>query len=229
MSNRGPRIAIMQPYFFPYAGYFRLLAAADYFVILDCVQFNRRGRVHRVQVPGHSGKIEWLTLPLKYHPRDVLIRDLMFAGEARRMLDQRLDRHPWIRTGSHALASQLRQHLYGPLGTVNDFLETGIRLVAKALDLRATILRSSQLRIAPGLQGQERIIAIVRELNGAEYVNAPGGRTLYDSLTFSKAEVKLSFLAPYDGRYPHLLPALFGTEPAAVSDDIYHTLRITGA
>jgi hypothetical protein len=46
------RIAVMQPYFFPYAGYFRLLQAADHFVLLDCVQFPRRGRVHRTQVPG---------------------------------------------------------------------------------------------------------------------------------------------------------------------------------
>jgi hypothetical protein len=37
----------MQPYFVPYAGYFRLFAASDLFVIYDCVQFPRRGWVHR--------------------------------------------------------------------------------------------------------------------------------------------------------------------------------------
>ena len=41
----------MQPYLFPYAGYFRLLSQVDEFVIYDCVQFPRRGRVHRTEVP----------------------------------------------------------------------------------------------------------------------------------------------------------------------------------
>lgn len=229
MSRRGPRIAVMQPYFFPYAGYFRLLAAADYFVMLDCAQFNRRGRVHRVQVPAPAGGIEWLTLPLKYHPRDVLIRDLAFADDARRLLDQRLERHRWIRAGDTAVAGQLRQHLHGKLGGVGDFLEAGIRLAAGALDLRPTILRSSQLGIEPGLRAQERIIAIVRALDGAEYINAPGGRRLYDSAAFSAAGLRLSFLTPYDGRYAHLLPALLHTEPAALRADIFHTLRIAHA
>ena len=84
----GPTVAVMQPYFFPYAGYFRLLAAADVFVIYDCVQFPRRGRVHRCEVTGLSGETQWLTLPLAHQPRDVLIRDLAFAVNARAELDR---------------------------------------------------------------------------------------------------------------------------------------------
>lgn len=53
------KIAIMQPYYYPYAGYFRLFAASDLFVIYDCVQWNRRGRVHRREVKG-----KWETLPI---------------------------------------------------------------------------------------------------------------------------------------------------------------------
>src|SRR5689334_25196809 len=84
------RLAVMQPYFFPFAGYFRLFATVDQFVIFDCVQFPRRGRVHRSQVPGPNGTTKWLTLPLARRPRDVLIRDLEFAPNAREQFDQRL-------------------------------------------------------------------------------------------------------------------------------------------
>lgn len=59
------RASVMQPYYYPYAGYFRLFAAVDLFVILDCVQFNRRGRVHRYQ----KGN-KWVTLPIKKTDRD---------------------------------------------------------------------------------------------------------------------------------------------------------------
>jgi len=73
------RVAVMQPYFFPYAGYFRLFTHVDEFVIFDCVQFPRRGRVHRCEFVAANGTLEWLTLPLARQSRDVLIRDLEFA------------------------------------------------------------------------------------------------------------------------------------------------------
>src|SRR3979411_2469618 len=75
-------VAIMQPYFIPYAGYFRLFAASDLFVIYDCVQFARRGWVHRNRLVDRGGTERWLTLPLQKAPRDVLIRDLRFAPDA---------------------------------------------------------------------------------------------------------------------------------------------------
>src|ERR1035437_8840548 len=98
----------MQPYFFPYAGYFRLFAVADVFVIFDCVQFPRRGRVHRTEVRGPLGTPEWLTLPLAYHSRDVLIRDLEFAPNARDRFDQRLARLPWLLTAAAPQAERVR-------------------------------------------------------------------------------------------------------------------------
>src|SRR5437764_15470200 len=83
-------VAIMQPYFVPYAGYFRLLAASDLFVIYDCVQFPRRGWVHRNQIPDAHGRAAWLTLPLAKAPQEVLIRDLAFPEAAEAMLAERL-------------------------------------------------------------------------------------------------------------------------------------------
>jgi hypothetical protein len=68
------RIAIMQPYYYPYAGYFRLFAATDLFVIYDCVQWNRQGRVHRFDFDGKKIK-----LPIKRTDRDTtMIKDLQW-------------------------------------------------------------------------------------------------------------------------------------------------------
>lgn len=190
------RVAVMQPYFMPYPGYFRLLAAADVFVILDCVQFNRRGRVHRVQLPGPAGAVEWLTLPLERQPRDVLIRDLAFAPAARATFAARMRRFTGL-TGDDAAAARLRGWLLGPLDCVVDHLEAGLRVVAELLDLRPRMLRSSLLAVDPALRGQDRIIAIVQALGGTHYVNAPGGRHLYDAGRFADAGLHLSFLPAY--------------------------------
>lgn len=72
------RIAINQPYWYPYAGYFRLFAATDLFVIYDCCQWNRRGRVHRYQSKG-----KWVTLPIKKTDRDTTrIMDMQWNDDA---------------------------------------------------------------------------------------------------------------------------------------------------
>src|SRR5262245_31097005 len=92
LTVRPPTVAIMQPYFFPYAGYFRLFAASDLFVIYDCVQFTRRGWVHRNMLTDVSGEARWLTLPLEKAPQDVLIRDLRFPPNAAELLADRLRR-----------------------------------------------------------------------------------------------------------------------------------------
>ena len=89
-------IAIMQPYFIPYAGYFRLFAASDLFVIYDCVQFPRRGWVHRNKMIGADGRECWLTLPLTKMSRDVRIRDLSFAADADAVLRERMRRIPLL-------------------------------------------------------------------------------------------------------------------------------------
>jgi hypothetical protein len=210
----------MQPYFFPYAGYFRLLDIVDHFVVFDCVQFPRRGRVHRTQVPGPTGDVEWLTLPLAAMPRDVLIRDLAFAADARARLDDRLSRCAWLATAEGAIAERLRAHLHGPLHSVIDYLVAGLQLVADILGLAPTITRSSDLTLDPLLKAQDRVVAAVKAVGGTRYVNTPGGHQLYDAAAFAGAGLTLSFLVPYGGRYRYLLPALASQSPAAILDDI---------
>src|SRR5687767_7997299 len=150
----------MQPYFFPYAGYFRLFAAVDEFVIFDCVQFPRRGRVHRARYRNASGAIAWLTLPLARQPRDTLISELTFAAGARMEFDRRLRRLPIPTRRVSSAAPRLLEYLHEPLLDVVDYLEGGLRLVCQMLGLPCRIVRSSTLGIDPSLRGQERVLAV---------------------------------------------------------------------
>ena len=210
----------MQPYLYPYAGYFRLLASADLFVILDCVQFNRRGRVHRVEVPAPAGGKEWLTLPLRRQPRETLIRDLAFADGARATLDKRLNRYVWLRTGKGMMANQIRTHLFGPLESVVDFLEDGLRMVTELLRLPMPLIRSSSLDLPSLARGEDRIIAIAQAVGATHYLNPPGGRHLYDTSSFQNNGLELSFLPPYKGRHPFLLPSLMAGDVEDIRADI---------
>lgn len=213
-------VAVMQPYFFPYAGYFRLFAGCDVFIIFDCVQFPRRGRVHRSQIGGSSDKPVWLTLPMARQPRDTLIKDLVFAPDAEREFSRRLERITWIAEAGGPSATVIRQFLHTPTSPVIDYLESGLRLVADLLQLDVTLIRSSSLDIHPAFRGKERVIALATAVHAKRYLNSPGGRKLYDSASFADASLELHFLAPYTGRFGNLLQALLTEPPETIRKDI---------
>lgn len=197
-------VAIMQPYFFPYAGYFRLFAASDLFVVYDCVQFPRRGWVHRNKLIDASGEARWLTLPLEKAPQDVLIRDLRFPPNAAEELTERLRPFPAIAAGTagteHVLAA-LRDVRGSPL----EYLERLLEITAAYCELPWRTVRSSTLGVPPEYRGQDRILEIARRLGATHYVNASGGRELYDADTFDKAGIELRFLVDYQGPLASIL------------------------
>ncbi len=210
-------IAVMQPYFFPYGGYYRLLAAADVFVILDCVQFARRGRVHRCALPGAD---RWITLPLEPAPRDSLISAMRLAPDAASRLWPQCRKLPGPLPADTPLRRQVLDLLQTPEGPLVPYLERSLRIVAEALGFDARICRGSDLDLPAGLDAQERILDIVRRLGGTRYLNAPGGTALYDRAVFSRAGIDLNFLPPYTGKHPCFLPALFERTVAELRADI---------
>ena len=223
------RVAVMQPYLFPYAGYFRLFAAADEFVLYDCVQFPRRGRVHRSEVGSGRDGPQWLTLPLATQARETRIDQLGFAPGARAELDRRLASFPWFERGDGDGAEALRALLRGPLEDVVGLLQASLELSCRLLGLPTRIRRSSSLDIDPELRGQERVLAIARAVGAGHYLNPPGGRALYSRERFKQAGLQLEFLSDYDGPHRHLLPALMTGPATAVRDDLLARTRILPA
>lgn len=219
MTSR-PVVAVMQPYFYPYLGYFRLLAQADVFVLLDDVQFPRRGRVHRCQVPSPKGGVEWLTLPLRRAPVGTRIVDMAFHADADAMWRARLLRHPWFGKGDAPAADEVRAQVLGALTTPDAFVSDGIELTARLLGLRTPVLRSSSMKLDPALRGADHLIDIVRAVGGRTYLNAPGGRELYEPAAFAARDVQLEFLPPYQGRFWRLLPALLGEDVRTLKADL---------
>jgi hypothetical protein len=202
----------MQPYLFPYAGYYRLFASCDCFVILDCVQFARRGRVHRCEIAMPSGALEWLTLPLARQPQSVLIKNLAFSSDAPSELEYRLSRHSWLNAYRNPDADAIRETLKITTSVVVDYLEAQLRFTARLLGFGAQILRSSTFGIPADLRGQDRIVAIATAAGATTYVNSPGGHLLYDRDVFRRNSLDLDFLPPFSGDYSSVLPRLMAGE-----------------
>ncbi len=221
-------IAIMQPYFFPYGGYYRLFAAADIFVILDCVQFPRRSRVYRSELKGEG---RWLTLPLSKSPRNSLIRDIGFAPDARERLQREIRNIGTTVNADNALRQGVVELLNYPEGHLVPYLEASLHLVVSALGLDCKIIRSSDLNVADHFRGQDRIIEIAQQLKATSYVNSPGGVGFYNQVDFAAAGIELRFLSDYHGSLTHFLPSLFEKSNSQLRNDVlenhgYKTLPV---
>jgi hypothetical protein len=209
----------MQPYFVPYAGYFRLFAASDLFVIYDCVQFPRRGWVHRNRMLGADGRECWLTLPLANMPRDVRIRDLSFSPGAGVILQERMRRIPLLATSSQP-EPEILKALKNVSGTPVEYLERLLREVVSGLGLRWHTIRSSSLHLSDSFRGQDRIIEIARRLGAGRYINAPGGRALYDPERFAASGIELRFLGDYPGPSSSILHRTLKEDRQSLSAEI---------
>ena len=208
----------MQPAFIPPAGYFRLFGAADIFVVLDNVQFNRRWYTHRQQLTKWDGTKDWFTLPLKKGSRDTtMICDLEWAADAKERMDEEERLFPIFE----------KTTLIGPqwftfkpmvfiLGIMDECVQ---RLGMKFPEMHI----ASQLDIPANLHGQDRIIAICKSLGATEYINSPGGKDLYDTGSFEKEGIKLTFLPDYPNN-DSVFERLANEDPEDIKKEIYANL-----
>jgi hypothetical protein len=211
-------VAIMQPYFVPYAGYFRLFAAADVFVVLDSVQFPRRGWVHRNRLPDRAGEARWLTIPIQKAPQDVLISDVRRAADADAQLRDALRRFPIFDDlgPGHPMVDALLR----PGEDLTGYLVALLGVTCSSLGLPFNVVRASSIDVEPGLDAQERILALAAAMGATHYVNASGGRALYDSDAFARRGIALRFLEPYQGAEWSVLYRALREDPAAVGAEI---------
>lgn len=216
----------MQPYFIPYPGYFRLFALADIVVLYDCVQFTRRGFVHRNQLRTQQGLTRFLTLPLTKQPMNTRIIDLQFQPEATHTWQTRLQAfhilHPILNNPAHPFYASLTTLGATPRLYITHWLE----LLCQQLHLPFNVAYSSTLNLPDTLRGAERILAICRHFNAATYLNAPGGKSLYCAETFKNNHIALKFLTPYCGDHLSTLHQLLSRGPREVRKTLLNQLEL---
>jgi hypothetical protein len=214
------RISIMQPYFLPYAGYFRLMCGVDAFVVLDDVQFPRGGWVHRNRLKRDDGRLGWLTLPLQKQSLASTIGQMRlhadaFGGEwARRVRGFAAGR--WAQSQSGPIGELVRLDADGLAQNLRRSLQT----CRDMLGFETAFVAAADVACDPGLTGRARVIEICRRLGATRYVNAPGGRSLYDAAEFARCGITLEFLPDYRGDTSSILQRLFEMPAPAIRDEI---------
>lgn len=197
------RLAVMQPYVFPYLGYFQLLQAADRFVLFDDVNFIKKGWINRNRIL-LNGAPWTFTIPIKDQSQNRTILDSMIADDAswKRKLLTNLG-HAY-RKAPHFDA------IYGPVealvmqaeGSIAELAGDSIRWAVEQMGLPTTVHRSSELALPADLDGEQRILALCAHHGAQRYINPANGAHLYQEAHFTDAGVELRFLRMQDVRYP---------------------------
>lgn len=193
------RVAVMQPYFFPYWGYFQLVAAVDTFVFYDDVSFIKKGWINRNQILV-NGKPFLFTVPVEDASQNRKICDthihLPTFIQWRQKFLKNLSVNYRGTLNYNSTIEIIEKILYSNHQKISDLAIDSVRCVSEVLGLSAGTVSSRSFNLTASVTGEDRIIRICKILNARTYINAKGGMHLYSRENFEKHDLHLCFLNP---------------------------------
>lgn len=188
------RVAIMQPTYLPWCGFFGLMCSVDLFIFLDSVQFARRSWQQRNQIKTANG-VQWLTIPVSAKgKRDHLISEMEidqsvnFAEKHRKSIELNYRKTPYFKT----YEPELLPYIDSSIRQLADLTIALTLRIRDLLGIRVPIIRSSELH---GVGSKAVLLAsLCEEVGAKEYISVPGSR---DYLELSDAFSKLGIPVRY--------------------------------
>ena len=195
-------IAIMQPYFFPYLGYWQLLNAVDKFIILDDVTFIKQGYINRNTILSH-GKVQKINLQVEAISSNKLILDhnlnknSIWKSKLLKMIYQSYSKAKYFKN----VFPLIEKCILFNADNLSSYLENQIVQIASFLNIDTAISRNSEVINENDFESQNRIINICSRELADVYLNASGGQELYNKEVFKRNGIKLKFIKMNDIQY----------------------------
>jgi len=189
----------MQPYFFPYIGYWQLINAVDIFVIYDDVNFIKRGYISRNNILQNQ-KAQLFTLELIGASQNKKINEISVGNNSKKLLKtikQNYSKAPFF----NDVFQVLDEILNNEEKELSKFLGFSLVKIAKYLNIDTKFLYSSDIKNDKTFKAQDRLIEMSKILNATGYINSIGGIELYDKEVFSQNDINLSFLKTHEISY----------------------------
>ena len=194
----------MQPYIFPYIGYFQLIYAADTFVFYDDVNFINRGWINRNRILV-NGKDQLITISCKDASQNKLIKDIEVVNDPKAIIrllstiQMAYKKAPYF-NDVYPLIEQIMQAKEH--ATISALAISSIMYVADYLGMKKVFKISSEMYDNRELKKADRLIDICHLEGITDYINAAGGKEIYDKQYYEDKKVNLSFLVPQKCEYP---------------------------
>lgn len=189
------KIAIMQPYIFPYIGYFQLISAVDTFIIYDDVSFINRGWINRNRILLNHAPYTF-TIPLTGASQNKYIKDIEVNKEEKW-------KNKMIKQMTHAYKKapffeevfpMVEKIICSQYSDIAKMSTESIKIVLDYLDIKTKIIESSTTYNNQELKGQYRIKDICIKENAKTYINPIGGMEIYDRNLFRNFDIELFFI-----------------------------------
>lgn len=192
------KVGIMQPYFWPYLGYFQLLNMTDKFILYDNIEYTKKGWINRNRYLC-QGKDKYFTIPVEKNSDFLDVRERKVAEGFN--LDKLINQIKMA-----YIKAPFFEDIY-PLfcKTVEysapnlfEFIFHSIRCIAEYLGIETEIIVSSDLGVGHEKKGKDKVIALCKRVQATEYINPIGGVELYNKTEFLNNGIKLQFIQMED-------------------------------
>lgn len=199
-------LGIMQPYFFPYIGYFQLMHAVDRFIIMDDVTFQKKGWIQRNKMLLYNKK-HLFTVPLKHASSFTLLTQLdvnktLFPQWEKKFLlslEHAYKKAPYF----NDLMPVIHEVLNSDFTTIAELATNSVCSMRSYLGIGTTIIPSSTIYNNIHLYNQARIIDMCVQERCTGYINLSGGTVLYSKEAFAEKGVQLNFMMSDPIYYKH--------------------------
>lgn len=202
------RVGIMQPYFFPYLGYFSLINYVDNFIFFDTPQYIRHGWINRNKIMKHNGEAggQYITVPIQKTSQKTAIKNIFIT--------KNIDWKSKI-YGQLTVYKRKAPHYNDVLEFLHSVLDQGYNNNLSNLNIETTkaictyigikkkfdIYSQMDLGITNVNEADEWALNITKAVNGNVYVNPPGGRNFFNKEKYLREQIKLEFLQSKLPRY----------------------------
>jgi len=197
------KLAIMQPYFFPYIGYFQLINAVDEFVIYDNIEFTKKGWINRNRILV-NGKDSYITIPLKKDSDYLYVRNRTLAEscffEKPKMLNKIIGAYKKS-PNFNFIYPIIEKCIMFEENNLFKFILNSLNLIKEYLEIQTQFLIASTIPIDHELKAEKKVIALCKERKANTYLNPIGGIQLYKKDNFKNQGINLHFLKTNDVRY----------------------------
>jgi hypothetical protein len=196
------KIAIMQPYLFPFIDYYQLIHAADTFVVYDDVNFIKRGWINRNRILSKAGPL-WFRVPLlkvsqnKKINETRIVQDPKWSKKLEKTIGQNYRKANFY-AETFALVKAIIQKKYE---TIDELAFQSLKSLCDYLSINTVFIRTSLEYNNHHLKGQDRILDICRQEGADTYINVSGGRALYSHKAFKQAGIQLYFMKSINQKY----------------------------
>jgi predicted small secreted protein len=186
------KLGIMQPYLFPYLGYWQLIKAVDLYVVYDDVTYIKGGWINR----NHfliNGEKKLFTIKLKNAGSYKLINEIEILDDFAnftKMLQTNYSKAPYF----HKVMELIKNIIVFDRSNLSLFILNSFKIILEYLNIKTNLLLSSSIEKDNSLKGKEKVLAICKHLKAAEYYNAIGGYELYKKEEFKEQGISLFFL-----------------------------------